>query len=84
MSFVPRACSHCGGVSFHVIPNIVMGVEHMRTMMGMQVAVKQGGQRWSFTLVACTTCGRSETFTANAAQLASQFEGSQTMTTNRT
>jgi hypothetical protein len=35
-------------------------------------------------VVACAQCGRTETFTLNAAELASWYSGSQQLTTTRT
>jgi predicted nucleic-acid-binding Zn-ribbon protein len=52
-------------------------------MYGVAAATKLRNERWTFTLVACTQCGRSETFTTDASKLASLFSGSQIVTTNR-
>lgn len=84
MSFSPRPCPHCAGTSFHVIPGMQHPVHASIAMHGVVTATKVKEHRWTFTLVACTSCGRSETFTTDAAQLAAVFPGSQTVTTSRT
>lgn len=85
MSFVPRPCAHCGGVRFHVIPGMQLEMWQASSLMGMSTSSKvTGGKRWTFTLVACAECGRTETFTTNAAELASIFGDAQQITTSRT
>ena len=85
MSFTPRPCLHCGGTRFHVIPGLQLEIWQTSVVLGIQASSKKGsGRRWTMTLVACTQCGRTETFTSNAAELASIYEGSQEITTTRT
>lgn len=78
MSFTPRPCAHCGGLSFHMLPDIQLEVWHATQFMGMNASTKvTGGVRWCVTAVICTQCGRTETFTRNAAQLAEHIPGAQ-------
>lgn len=84
MSFVPRPCSHCSGTRLHVIPGVQLEMWQASSVLGIASSSKvTGGRRWSFTLVVCVQCGRTETFTTNAPELASIFGGSQEITTGR-
>jgi hypothetical protein len=85
MSFMPRPCLHCSGAQFHVIPGVQLEIWQATTVLGLTASSKKGGgRRWTMTLVVCAQCGRTETFTTNAAELASIYEGSQQITTTRT
>lgn len=84
MSFVPRSCAHCGAGSFQVVPGVQLEIWEATKVFGIQASqVKSGGSRWTFTLVICEQCGRTETFTANTAEVAALYEGSQRITTTR-
>ena len=83
MSFSPRPCLHCAGTSFHVIPGVQLEVWRTASVFGMTARQRVGGQHWTLTVVACTQCGRTETFTSDAAGLAAQFPGSEIVTTTR-
>ncbi len=84
MSFTPRPCPHCGGVSFHLIPGVQLDVAHATTLFGIAASQHIKGERWTFTIVSCTQCGRSDTFTNDPASLAALYAGSQIVTTTRT
>lgn len=85
MSFTPRSCLHCGGTRLYVIPGVQLEIWQTTTVLGMQASSKKGGgRRWTMTLVTCAQCGRTETFTTNAPELASIYAGSQEITTTRT
>ncbi|MFO0693935.1 MAG: hypothetical protein U0230_10300 [Polyangiales bacterium] len=84
MSFQPRPCLHCGGPEFHVVPGVQLEVWRATSVLGMDASQKMtGGRRWSFTLVICTQCGRTETFTTNGAEVASFYPEAQRITTSR-
>lgn len=83
MSFTPRPCAHCAGTSFHVIPGVQLELWRVSSVLGMAASAKLGANRWTVTVVACTQCGRSETFTNDPASLAALYPGSQIVTTNR-
>jgi hypothetical protein len=76
MSFSPKPCAHCGNVHFHVLPGVQVEAGLATTVLGMSAYQKILGARLSLTLVACTQCGRTEVFTANAAELAQKVPGS--------
>ena len=84
MSFNPRPCPHCGGTSFHVIPDIGFDVYVAPQVFGTQEAAKIKMTRpiWYATLVGCTQCGRTEAF-SNLGQLAEKFPTAYTATSNR-
>jgi predicted nucleic-acid-binding Zn-ribbon protein len=83
MSFSPRPCSHCGGTSFHVVPGVQLELRGSAAVLGVAKATLISRERWSFTIVMCTQCGRSETFTTEPAKLAAYFPTAQIVTTNR-
>ncbi len=83
MSFAPRPCLHCGGTSFHVIPGVQLDIWRAASVLGMTASQQLTGKRWTVTVVACTACGRSDTFTQDAAALAAAYPGSQIVTTQR-
>lgn len=76
MSFSPRPCAHCGGTSFHVLPGVQLEPSQVSSVFGLVSSRKLSGVWWTITLVVCTQCGRTETFTNNAAELASHITGS--------
>jgi hypothetical protein len=79
MNIPPRPCSHCGCVTLHVIPNVQVDIKAATTVLGMQAKRDLGAIDWAVTLVVCSQCGLSQCFTTNAAQLAPNFPGSQTI-----
>lgn len=83
MSFSPKPCAHCDSTSFAILPNQQVELWEGTTVFGVAASRKRGALRWSFTLVVCSSCGRSETFTTNAAEIASQTAGSHTIQTTR-
>lgn len=84
MSFAPRPCAHCGSARFHVVPDVQLEIWQTTSVLGMAASSKMGlGRRWTMTLVICSQCGRTETFTANGGELASWYPGSQEITTQR-
>ena len=78
MSFDPKPCAHCGAHTFHVLPSIQVELWQPTVVLGMSASQKLG--RGTFTLVVCTHCGRTETFTANAAELARLVPGAHVVT----
>ncbi|MBX3231799.1 MAG: hypothetical protein KIT84_44290 [Labilithrix sp.] len=81
MSFSPRPCAHCGGVQFHVLPDVMLE-PHKVVMFGRTT----GGQRlgwWKVTIVICVQCTRTELFTPNAAELVSLTPGAHVVTSTR-
>jgi hypothetical protein len=75
MSFSPKPCLHCGGTSFHVVPNIQTQLWRGTTALGMQAHQKMNVW-WTYTLVLCTRCARTDVFTVNAAEMTQGIEGS--------
>jgi hypothetical protein len=68
-------------VSFHVLPGVQLEVWRATTVLGMTASQKLGGGvRWTHTAVICTQCGRTESFTTNAAELAQHVPGSHIVT----
>lgn len=84
MSFSPRPCPHCRGTSFHVIPGMQVAIRCSPAMYGVAADAMMMNARMTFTLVACTQCGRSETFTNDIAKVASHYPQAQVITTTRT
>ena len=80
MAIPPKPCTHCGGVSLQILPNMQADVAVATTVMGMSAKHKVSGVFWTFTLVACTSCGCTLVFTANVAQLAQHVPGAQLTT----
>jgi hypothetical protein len=62
-----KPCSYCGHTSFNYVPNVAMDYGHLTTVLGMPA--RQGDHWWVVTLVICTQCGNTLTFTTNAQQL---------------
>jgi len=84
-SFVPKPCTHCNGVDFHVLPGLQLEVWRATQVFGMAASQQlTGGTRWTVTSVICARCGRTEVFTQNAAELAPLLPGSHTVTSTRT
>lgn len=73
MSFSPKPCAHCGCTNFHVIPDVVFEAHRGVSVFGMSGTQLAG--HWRITLVICAQCTRTETFTTNAAEVASSFAG---------
>lgn len=84
MSFNPRPCPHCGGTSFHVIPDLGFDVYVSPQVFGVREAaiITQQRPKWYATLVGCVQCGRTEAF-SNLAQLAEKFPTAYTATSDR-
>lgn len=80
MSFDPRPCPHCNCTSFHVIPGVRL--ETHKLLSGGAASMKVRGG-WTFTIVACTQCGRTDTFTNEPAALAALFPEAQVIKTQR-
>jgi ribosomal protein L37E len=77
MSFTPKPCAHCGGRSFHLVPNLQLEYWQAMTAFGLQASRKAtAGARWTLTLVICTQCGRTEAFTVNGPDVAQRVQGS--------
>ncbi|MBK7584679.1 MAG: hypothetical protein IPI67_31395 [Myxococcales bacterium] len=77
MTFTPKPCAHCGGQSFHLVPNLQLEFWQPTTTFGVRASQKAtGGARWTMTLLICTHCGKTETFTVNAAELCRHVQGS--------
>lgn len=74
MSFTPKPCPHCGGVSFQIVPNLQLELYQPAIALGM-AASRSTGVRWTFSLVVCTRCGRSDTFTMNGPELGQRIPG---------
>ena len=79
MSFSPKPCPHCGGTSFHVLPDIL--IEPHRALNS--VATQKIGGWWRLTLVACTQCMRTELFSPTIDKLASVVTGAYTANASR-
>jgi hypothetical protein len=79
MSQPPKPCGHCSNATFHVVPNVRVDISVATTVLGMQARRDLKGVDWIVTIVACTNCGLTQTFTTNAAQLGPHFPGSTTM-----
>jgi hypothetical protein len=73
MSFSPRPCAHCGGTTFHLLPDLKLETHKATTVMGLQAAQKIGWLR--LTLVVCSQCTRTEMFTSNVAEMAPHLPG---------
>lgn len=79
MAFTPKPCPQCGGVSFQVLPGIQVELWQATTVLGLAAASKLGG--WlTVTLVVCTQCTRTETYSTNAADLMHRVPGSYVLT----
>jgi hypothetical protein len=50
-------------------------IEVATTVLGMNATRQVSGTRWEFTLLVCTQCGLSRTFTTNASQIAQYVPG---------
>jgi hypothetical protein len=74
MSFALKPCSHCGGSSFHVLPDVQLEPYKATTVMGMTAGSKVGGW-WRITMVVCAQCTRTDMFTTNIAELAPRVSG---------
>jgi predicted nucleic-acid-binding Zn-ribbon protein len=82
MSFSPKPCSHCGGTSFHVLPDLLLEAHKAVVSFGMTAGSKIPGW-WRLTLVVCTQCTRTEFFTPNIAELASRVDGDYVVNASR-
>lgn len=76
MSLPPKPCAHCGNPSFHILPNMQQDVATATTVLGFAASKQIKGRYWTFTLVVCTNCGCTQTFTSNAPELAKWVDGS--------
>ena len=76
MSTPPKPCAHCGNLTFHSLPDMQVEVcTEMITVLGKVAHKKVAGRYWTFTLVICTQCGSTQTFTANAPALSQWVPG---------
>jgi hypothetical protein len=80
MSFVPRPCAHCANTTFHVLPGIQLEVRYATTVLGLSASRTIPGVWLTVTLVACTQCGRTETFASNVPQVATHVPGATSVT----
>jgi hypothetical protein len=69
MSYPLKPCV-CGGANFHFLPDVSVYYDQEKHL---------GGLCWTMNLVICTSCGRTEMFTQNAAQVASHVAGAKTI-----
>jgi hypothetical protein len=64
-----------------VFPNLQQELWKPTTVFGMQASQKITGTcAWTFTIVVCTQCGRTDTFTVNGAELAERVKDSYPVT----
>jgi len=82
-SFSPKPCAHCGGTSFHVLPDVQLEVHKLVTVLGLPGAGKVPGW-WRLTLVICAQCTHTEFFTPNVAELVKRIPGAYTATARAT
>jgi hypothetical protein len=80
MSFPVKPCAHCGNLTFHFIPNMQLDVAFARVVFGVAASQEASGRHWTFTLVVCSHCGSSQTFTTNPADLLKWVPGASTAT----
>ena len=71
-----KPCGYCGNTSFHYVPNVALDSGHLTTVLGMNAKAHHTNEWWVFTLVICTQCGNTLTFTANGQDLAGRVPGS--------
>ncbi len=80
MAQPPKPCAHCGNATFHILPNMMVDLAVATTVLGATAAKHVKGRFWVFTLVVCNQCGCTQTFTANAPDLAAWVPGSNVTT----
>ena len=80
MSLAPKPCAHCGNTNLCFLPNMMQQLRVGTTVFGAAAAKKIGGVFWSYTLVVCTNCGYTQTFTTNAQDLMQHVPASSVQT----
>jgi hypothetical protein len=81
MSSNVKPCAYCGNGTFHYLPGMRHHVMTEGTLLGMNITKEVSGRYWTFTLVVCTQCGCTQTFTKNAAEMAQWVAGSAIVST---
>lgn len=71
----PKPCAHCGTATFTYLPNLMVDIAHATTLFGKVAAKQIKGVYWTFSMVVCTQCGCTQTFTLGAAELAKHIPG---------
>jgi hypothetical protein len=69
-------CPSCSGDAFISIPDVVVELHKATTALGMEAYQRIG--TWRKTLVICSQCGRTDTFTKNATEIAARAPGAVT------
>lgn len=57
------------------VPNVLVDIAKGATVLGMRAVSDLKNVYWNVTLVICNQCGYTQSFTQNAAELASTFGG---------
>lgn len=63
-----RPCSYCGHGRFLALPELAVQLHRPKKILG-GMGYQPAGAHLRFTLVACTSCGRTELFTGNVQEL---------------
>jgi hypothetical protein len=69
----PYPPCHCGASEFISLPEVALEIHRSTTAFGLQAAQRIGHVR--MTLVICKACGKTDTFTTNAQELAGRVPG---------